>query len=659
VAAELFSSAYKWAQVRDVITGKKWEGVDSTGKAYGHRHDQSILSILSQRMNISRVPIDTVYCDTSLRATFHSGKCVYVHRGDFKTHKPYLPGIDELFVINLDRREDRKKAFIEHHPELKGFLRRLPAYDGRKIPLGPYLARMFKPNDFHWKKAVMGCALSHMKLLWMLVNESPEIESYLILEDDGRLKKGWQAEWAKVYPNLPSGWDCVYLGGVLPPNKPGLASALERVAPGLARIAPNQNFGQPVPTRYFHFCTYAYVISRAGAKKILQSIFQKDGYWTSADHMMCNPIDVMNNYVVDPLLAGASQDDDPIYQSADFNNFSRVDNFDSDLWNNDERFTGEEIEEQQKKSAALDIGFTLAEADGTQQALVVQEKPRLVTLDVCKITRDSLYELDWLQELLGFSAEPEVVSIDSVIDNRPLIAIVRKPLWDEQIIWLQKLADQGKTFKVIHLSDEFLSDPIDFYKMPCITGIIRNYVRPDLSENPKVLVIPLGYHWKAPKETPVEARKYLWSFAGTNWKNRSVDMTPLNRIEPNKVLWYDDWRDPKNLREEEYMNLMVNSKFIPCPRGQNVETYRFYEALECGCVPFFVDEPDTGKWIIQFDMKQQSMDFFRIQTWSVAAEMLQHFNNNTSEMMEYRGMILKAWQIFKVALKERVRKLMV
>lgn len=658
VATELFSSAYKWATIRKVVTGKKWEGVDSTGKPYGHRHDQSILSILSQRMNISRVPIDTVYCDTSMRATFHSGKSVYVHRGDFKSHKPYLPGIDELFVINLDRREDRRKAFIEHHPELKGFLRRLPAYDGRKIPLGPYLARMFKPNDFHWKKAVMGCALSHMKLLWMLVNESPEIESYLILEDDCRLNKGWQAEWAKVYPNLPVGWDCVYLGGVLPPNKPGLSSALERVAPGLARIAPNQNFGQHVPSRYFHFCNYSYVISRAGAKKILQSIFQKDGYWTSADHMMCNPIDVMNNYVIDPLLAGASQDDDPIYQSADFNNFSRVDNFDSDLWNNDERFTPEEVESEQKKGANLDIGLTLAEADGIQQPLVIQEKPRFLTLDLCKISKESLYELDWLQEIFGVAIEPEEVSVDSELNDRPIVAIVRKPLWDEQIHWLNKLANKGKTFKVIHLSDEFLSDPIDFYKMPNITGIVRNYVRSDLSENPKVLVIPLGYHWKAPKEKLFEERKYLWSFAGTNWKNRSVDMTPLNSIEPNKVLWYDDWRDPKNLREEEYMKLMMNSKFIPCARGQNVETYRFYEALECGCVPFFVDEPDTGKWIKQFDMKKQSMDFFRIGSWSVAAEMLDHFNKNPSEMMEYRTMILKAWQIFKASLKGRVRKLM-
>jgi GR25 family glycosyltransferase involved in LPS biosynthesis len=658
-AVELFTKSYEWGRQRGVIVGEKWAGIDKvTGKPYGHRHDQSILSILSQRMGISRVPLDTVYCDTSARATFHSGKSVYVHRGNFKAHQPYLPGIDELFVVNLDRREDRKKAFIEHHPDLKGYLRRLPAYDGRKLSLGPYLARMFKPNDFHWKKAVMGCALSHMKLLWMLVNESPEIEAYCIFEDDGRLQKGWQAAWSKVYPNLPRDWDCVYLGGVLPPNKPGLAVSLERVAPGLARIAPNQVFGQQTPTRYFHFCTYAYVISRAGAMKIIQSIFQKDGYSTSADHMMCNPVDVMNNYVIDPLVAGASQDDDPIYQSADFNNFNRVDNFDSDLWNNDERFSSDEVQIQQAKQAPLDIKMALAEADGQPTKPIEIQMPRFVCLDVCKMTLDTFYELDWLEELFQTPVVPESISEDRMLDNRPLIVILRKPMWDEQIKWLKKLSNQGQTFKIIHLSDEFMSDPIDFYTWPSVTGVVRNYWRQDLPKDPKVLIIPLGYHWKAPEFKTFESREFTWSFAGTNWKNRSDHISPLKSLEPNKALLYDDWRDPMNLSQTKYMELMMNSKFVPCPRGQNVETYRFYEALECGCIPVFIDEPATGFWIQQFDIGSQSMDFLRIESWLTAVEIIDQFIKHPSEMLEYRTMILKGWQLFKMSIKEKLRKLM-
>jgi hypothetical protein len=106
------------------------------------------------------------------------------------------------------------------------------------------------------------------------------------------------------------------------------------------------------------------------------------------------------------------------------------------------------------------------------------------------------------------------------------------------------------------------------------------------------------------------------------------------------------------------MNQMMDSKCIPCPRGQNVETYRFYEALESGCIPFFVDEPETGGWVQQFDMGKESMDFFRIESWSAMAEIIDHFNKNPSEMLNYRTMILKGWQLFKISLKEKVRKLM-
>jgi GR25 family glycosyltransferase involved in LPS biosynthesis len=668
-AVELFSTAYSLSQVPDVIIGEKWQGYDANGQPYGHRHDQSILSILGQRMNVPRVPLDTVYCDKSARATFYSGKSVYVHRGNYKTHTPYLPGIDEVFAINLDRREDRKATFLQHHSDLKGIVRRLPAYDGRAIVLGPYLARMFKPNDFHWKKAVMGCALSHLKLLHMLVNEPPDIQAYCILEDDCRLEKGWQSKWVQIYPQLPDGWDCVYLGGVLPPNKPGLANVLERIAPGLARIAPNQIFGQTSATRYFHFCTYSYVISRAGAKKILSSISEKSGYWTSADHMMCNPVDIMNNYVLDPLVAGASQDDDPIYKTADFNNFSRVDNFDSDLWNNDDRFTAEEVLREQDKQAPLDIESTLSEADGISVPVrlggssMVNTTPRFISLDVCKIVNDGLYELAWLQELFhGVKVSIEPVSADDILDDsRPIIVVLRRPLWTEQGEWLKKLFTQRKTFKVIHLSDEFMNDPIDFYMWPCVTAVVRMYYRPDLPVDPKILVIPLGYHWTAlyRGDDTITKRSNIWSFAGTNWADRSTKLAPLKNIHPNTVLWYKEWRDPDSLCEKDYMKLMADSIFIPCPRGTNVETYRFYEALESGCIPVFVDDPDTGSWMQKFNMGEKSMNFFRIPDWSAAAELITMFKEHPTDLEEYRRMILKGWADYKMSLKQNIRKLMI
>jgi hypothetical protein len=164
LATAFFDEAFTLAQDRDVLVGPRLSGVGADGKSYGHRQDQSVLSILVRRHPIPLLPLDTVYCDHSMRRTFQSGKSIYVHRGNFIKSLPFLPGIEDAFVINLDRRADRMKKFWENHPELTDRVNRYSAFDGKQLTLTPELAQLFGPNDFFWKKAVMGCALSHLGL---------------------------------------------------------------------------------------------------------------------------------------------------------------------------------------------------------------------------------------------------------------------------------------------------------------------------------------------------------------------------------------------------------------------------------------------------------------------------------------------------------------
>ena len=42
----------------------------------------------------------------------------------------------------------------------------------------------------------------------------------------------------------------------------------------------------------------------------------------------------------------------------------------------------------------------------------------------------------------------------------------------------------------------------------------------------------------------------------------------------------------KKLWVQEMSEILSSTKFIPCPNGFfHPETYRLYEALECGCIP--------------------------------------------------------------------------
>ncbi len=338
--AGLHEDALRWAQQKEVICGKKWEAYTEDCK--GHRHDQSILSILTHRLAIPRLSIDArdVYCDRARRTAEQWGCPLYVHRGQPQLMQRLIEGIDEAYVINLERRKDRLEAF-KRNPHLKEVTYVYKATDGRTMTLTPAIARLFSNNDFKWKKAVMGCAMSHFGL-WAKLSTDPVASSYLIMEDDVKFREDWATLWKQAAGSIPTDADVIYLGGVLPPNQASFPSIVEPVNAHFAKVAKNTLFGGQA-RRYFHFCNYAYVMTKRGAQKMMQLVNER-GIFTSGDHMIVNHGDgLFNIYFTTPLLATCIQEQDPIYQKSDFNNFARLDSFDSDLWNNNDHFSQEEI----------------------------------------------------------------------------------------------------------------------------------------------------------------------------------------------------------------------------------------------------------------------------------------------------------------------------
>lgn len=333
---------------RETIVGEKWSPYSAT--CMGHRHDQSILSLLTQRAGCARLPMRAFYSDTSLRHAQQNHAPLYVHRGNYREILPFTDGIDEAYVINLARRHDRLASFRDAHKNIQERVYVHEAIDGRTLALTPDIVRCFRTNDFAWKKSVMGCALSHYGL-WKQLATSKSAKTYFIMEDDVRLSATWLTQWMQASRHVPADADVIYLGGILPPNKPALPSITESVNSFFARVAKNAMFGSP-PRRYFHFCNYSYILTQSGARKLCNLIEEK-GIFTSGDHMIVNHgDDLLSIYFTTPLLATCFQENDPLYQTSEFNNFHRVDNFDSDLWNNLDCFTEEEIQQCLAAAAA-------------------------------------------------------------------------------------------------------------------------------------------------------------------------------------------------------------------------------------------------------------------------------------------------------------------
>jgi GR25 family glycosyltransferase involved in LPS biosynthesis len=801
-ALTFYSQTYNLSKQRALIVGTKWEGLRS-GKPYGHRHDQSIMSLLSRRMGLTRYPLDKVYCDVSLRKTFMSGKSFYVHRGQFQIHKQFTQGIDDAYVINLDRRGDRMEKLYTNSPSLEGRLQRVSAIEGRDLVLTPQLARLFKPHDFLWKKAIMGCALSHLGLWWQLANEKQEISNYLILEDDVKLQPQWEERWKEAAAHAPDDYDVIYLGGILPPNRAVFEQIKEPVNPYFARVSPNSVFGQNPPNRYFHWCAYAYVLSKRGAEKILQLLHAHDGYWTSADHIICNHVEHMKLYFLNPLVAGCYQDEDPKYQASAFNDFNRVDGFDSDLWNNDNRFTQEDITnytaaanglpinipevlsqvqqkvvnktpvkpsekqetppikdkdiqqletelpplwktyideivvpEKKKSSTVRKVAIQCLQqwqpADWTNIELTVllasfpstltrssepqldpspmtlqaaidhwlKMKPsteeeikswrrtlealtnwkdtpllistppaprrkRLVCLKQHNLRGPELYEAEWLKHVLGPDVPLHIEHVD-LDDSPPVdtpIVFFQKNHIAAYNELLRKWNDSGCDFYILHLSDEYLNDDLSVYSLPMCKGVLRMYERPGMPSIEKVKVIPLGYHFTIDggSENPAEKtprlpfRSNRWSFMGTNWQNRQQLLEPFNRIQPNRTVYADSWESAQKIKRKEYLAVLLDSYFVPCPVGNNAETFRIYEALECGCVPLYVrngeNDPLANRLVEEIGILPSS-------SWSEAAALAEHLLQNIQLLENYRTVVLNRWLAYKKRVAESVKKLL-
>jgi hypothetical protein len=151
LATAVLDEAWTWAQRRSVIVGEKWLGKPDASGCYGHRHDQSIYSIVGRRKGAGFYPLDLVYNDHSMFLAQKQGCALYVHRGGFKLKAPVFEGIDEVRLINLERRTDRLEKFRAAHPEWHHRVCVEKAVDGRALTLTPALAALFKPNDFLWK----------------------------------------------------------------------------------------------------------------------------------------------------------------------------------------------------------------------------------------------------------------------------------------------------------------------------------------------------------------------------------------------------------------------------------------------------------------------------------------------------------------------------
>lgn len=503
--------------------------------------------------------------------------------------RPIEMGWSKAYVINLDSRTDRWASLCQAEPALLSSATRISAVPGRTLALSSSLYGLFQHNQFKWKKSVMGCMLSHLSVWSKLLQEKGDL--FLIMEDDVRFHVGWQTTWNKARHHIPKDADLLFLGGILPPNQSKLASVLQPVNDYWSTVLPNTLFSA-IPAPMFHLCAFSYLLTRSGIEKLMAFIMKSEAkLFAPCDHFLINPMVGLRHYLLQPFLTFCFQEDDPAYQNSQFNDLQRKDTFDSDICNNNECFQEAELAPFQRKN------------------LTVYHVPTSAPIQ--------LYEQEWIEEMMN------VKIVYRSIDNILAIPagswfLVQRPYLDAIQRVFTFFQENQKPFRVLHMSDEVGMDSISFYSWSMCTTVIRNYLRPDLPSLPHVHVIPLGYHYRSSHSTrSYDERTLQWSFHGTNWFERDKQLEPLLEWGPHDCRLQPDWNHETATPKTEYITSLENSKFCPILKGNNVETFRLYEALEAGTLPITTITDTTYlAWI------EENMGLSTLYNWTNPVEVL-------------------------------------
>ena len=188
----------------------------------------------------------------------------------------------------------------------------------------------------------------------------------------------------------------------------------------------------------------------------------------------------------------------------------------------------------------------------------------------------------WIYEILKKIKYNTIASITS-LEKEDILIIVDSGVEEKSELYNKLSLCCAKIF-LFHLGDEF-----GFYDLSSVYNncnyIWRPFCQSKYFNNEKVKCIPLGYKSGVVFKQKSN-RKYKWAFTGTPHKSSRHDLLfQFSDIKPffcHKTQKFD----VKNISVDEMNEVLSSTEFIPCPYGFfHPETYRLYEALECGCIP--------------------------------------------------------------------------
>jgi len=220
----------------------------------------------------------------------------------------------------------------------------------------------------------------------------------------------------------------------------------------------------------------------------------------------------------------------------------------------------------------------------------------------------------WIYEILK-KIEFEKIDSEDNLENGDVLIIVDSSIQKKIDLYSKLKLICSKIF-LIHLGDETgIYDLHPIYNN--CSHIWRAFCSSKYFKNEKIDCLPIGYKSGVETNKSTDERKYKWTFIGTPHKSSRHDLLfQLSKIQPSFSHKTEKF-NRKILDAKEMTQILSQTEFIPCPNGfVHPETYRVYEALECGCIPIV---ENTYKY---YDRLFPNNPFLKVDKWKEAKEII-------------------------------------
>ena len=250
----------------------------------------------------------------------------------------------------------------------------------------------------------------------------------------------------------------------------------------------------------------------------------------------------------------------------------------------------------------------------------------------------------WIYEILK-KTKYDLIDSEKSLEKEDILIIVDSNPEKKIEIYNELKLVCSKIF-LFHLGDE--SGAYDLSKVYKNCDYVwRTFCSNKYFKNNQVRCIPIGYKSGLVNKQE-NKRKYKWAFTGTPHKSSRHDLLfQFSDIKPffcHKTNKFDE----KIISVNEMSEILSSTEFMPCPNGFfHPETYRLYEALQCGCIPIV---ENAYKY---YDRLFPNNPFIKVGKWADAKAIIKNWNE--SQIKAKQEECNSWWSSYKIELQEMVK----